>query len=478
MEYTRRRLLTLTGASGLTAIAGCGASSGPPEDDQEETYGTLTVPNASVTQIDATTQTATPTSTQTTTGPPPVKTETEKVASNDGDSGDRFGSAAALSDDGTTALIGAQYDDDPNGQFGGSAYVFERVDGEWSQQAKLATTEDAVSDFGSSVDLSSNGRTALIGAPSRRRKNGAAYIFTKANGSWIQQTKLTAGDDSNPEDRFGDSVALSADGSRALIGADQVQHPDREFTGAAYVFDRVDATWRQEHRLIPDDVDPSSSGVGIGIGLSGDGNTALVSKAGADGEPRSACIFSYSDEWVVGAETNGSWEQTGELTASDGEAGDRFAWTSALSPDGETILVGAYGDYSSTGRDGGSVYVFVRGEDGWQQQTKVVAAGSTNGGGFGRSLGLSNDGETAVISAWSRSEPNGEFAGAAFFLTSSDGEWEHQTVVAAGDGDSRDQFGTSTAISGSGEIALIGAVSDEDPNGGRAGSAYVFNWSG
>ena len=47
---------------------------------------------------------------------------------------------------------------------------------------------------------------------------GAAYVYTRAGGTWTQQRELTAADGASG-DRFGYSVALSGDGTTALVGA-------------------------------------------------------------------------------------------------------------------------------------------------------------------------------------------------------------------------------------------------------------------
>jgi hypothetical protein len=57
-----------------------------------------------------------------------------KLVASDGAYNDKFGSSVAL--DGNTAIIGAFLDDD-NGENSGSAYVFTRKYGEWTQRAKL-----------------------------------------------------------------------------------------------------------------------------------------------------------------------------------------------------------------------------------------------------------------------------------------------------------------------------------------------------
>ncbi|PSQ62958.1 MAG: PKD domain-containing protein [Halobacteriales archaeon SW_8_66_22] len=149
-----------------------------------------------------------------------------KLTADDGDINDSFGESLAL--EGSTILIGSG---------GDSPYVFERSDGNWSQQAKLtATDRDEDDAFGSDVAL--DGTTALIGDSFDADPNGplagSAYVFEKSDGNWSQQTKLSA-DDGDPNDEFGYSVALSGD--TALVGAFLDEDPHGLKAGSAYVFD-------------------------------------------------------------------------------------------------------------------------------------------------------------------------------------------------------------------------------------------------
>ena len=135
----------------------------------------------------------------------------------------RFGYSVALSGDGNTALIGGP-DDKTNV---GAAWVFTRSGSTWTQQGpKLtATDESGQGSFGGSVALSGDGNTALIGGPDDKTNVGAAWVFTRSGSTWTQQgPKLTASDGEGPG-FFGDSVALSADGDTALIGAPETTAP-------------------------------------------------------------------------------------------------------------------------------------------------------------------------------------------------------------------------------------------------------------
>ena len=99
-----------------------------------------------------------------------------KLTASDATASDNFGLGVALSGD--TAVVGAFLDDD-NGESSGSAYVFIRIAGVWTEQAKLLPADGASGDFfGRSVAL--DGNTAVIGAPhddDNGGNSGSAYVF-------------------------------------------------------------------------------------------------------------------------------------------------------------------------------------------------------------------------------------------------------------------------------------------------------------
>jgi hypothetical protein len=109
------------------------------------------------------------------------------------------------------------------------------------EQQKLTVSNAAGGgSFGVSVALSAGGETALIGdlsaeCPPVGGECGAAYVFVRHEGRWVEQQKLTASDAAFA-DFFGESVALSAGGKTALIGATLTDCPAGINCGAAYVF--------------------------------------------------------------------------------------------------------------------------------------------------------------------------------------------------------------------------------------------------
>ena len=205
---------------------------------------------------------------------PIVYQQQQKIQASDAQASDNFSyRSVSLSSDGNTALVGA-YLEDAGGSGAGAAYVFTRSNGTWTQQQKIQASDAQASDnFGFSVSLSSDGNTALVGAygeDAGGTNAGAAYVFTRSNGTWTQQQKIQASDP-QASDYFGYSVSLSGDGNTALVGA----HPEDTGFGAAYIFTRSNGTWSQNQKIQASDAETYDY-FGNSVSLSGDGNTALV----------------------------------------------------------------------------------------------------------------------------------------------------------------------------------------------------------
>ena len=221
--------------------------------------------------------------------------------------GGEFGFSMALSADGNTALIGAPFDSSNVG----TAFVFTRAAGVWTQQgAKLtATGGTANAQFGFSVALSADGNTALIGARLDGGGVGAAFVYTRTAGVWTQQgAKLTAtGETGNA--RLGSSVALSADGNTAFIGASL----DNANLGAAFVFIRTAGVWTQQGAKLTASGETGNGEFGFTVALSADGNTAVIGAVTDNSNVGAAFVFTR---------TAGIWTQQGAKLTATGETGN------------------------------------------------------------------------------------------------------------------------------------------------------------
>ena len=143
-----------------------------------------------------------------------------------------FGASVALSGDGSTALVGARGADGGNG----AASVFSDTSTGWVEQSPpLVGGAEGGEGFGGSVALSFNGSVAVIGAPDAANHRGNTWLFEREappGGGWgVAQEKLGAGLPGRGGVQFGSGVALSADAETVLVGA----HSD-ERSGAAWVF--------------------------------------------------------------------------------------------------------------------------------------------------------------------------------------------------------------------------------------------------
>ncbi len=397
----------------------------------------------------------------------------QKLTPSDGAAGEYFGDSVALSSDGNTALVGANYKTVGSNQGQGAAYVFVRSGGTWSRQQELTASDGASEDwFGASVALSGDGNTALVGAPGAVdwNRTGAAYVFTRSGGSWTQQQELTPSD-SAASDYFGFSVALSGNGNTALVGAFNENIGSNLFQGSAYVFTSVGGNWTQQQELAASDA-AAGDYFGYSVALSSDGSTALV---GAQYHAVKSNILQGAA--YVFTNSGGSWNQQAELTASDGVAYGVFGTAVALSSNGNTALVGAAPlSNLDTGPVYGAAYVFTQANGSWSQQAelsdpdKMPAQGSD---GFGMALTLSGDGNTALVGA---PEGGGPLGAAAYVFTNSGGSWSQQQRLGAFDVvPGNNYFGQSVALSSDGNTVLVGAPG-QGPQSPLApiGAAYVF----
>jgi hypothetical protein len=367
--------------------------------------------------------------------------------------GGKFGSSAALSADGRTALIGGYYDNDATG----AAWVFTRSGSTWKQQGpKLTAGKHA--EFGYSVALSGDGNTALIGSSNNNSQaRGAAWVFRRSGSTWTKQAELH-GTKSGPtvQDGFGMSVALSADGDTALIGAGTYTLFGSVYknVGSAFVFKRFGSTWKRQGKVLTGKAGAGAAGFGTVVALSRDGDTAVIGGAARNQASGAAWVFTRSGS---------TWTQQGsKLTAAGARGSAGFGCSVALSADGAAALIGACADSANAG----AAWMFTRSGTIWKQGPKLTATGGSPGGLFGFSAGLSADAKTAVIGG-----PGGKGGvGAAWVFTRSGSIWTQRGSELTASGKSGPaSFGYSVALSSDGKVAVIGGPNDS----GGVGAAWV-----
>ncbi len=355
------------------------------------------------------------------------------------------GNSVALSADGNTMAVGAPYES--SGAKG--------VNGNQNQAYVKASNPGLSDHFGASVVLSRDGNTMAVSAPWEASaakgvngnqnddsvpQAGAAYIFTRAGGTWTQQAYIKAsntgkadeGDTAGDGDQFGFSIALSGDGSTVAVGAitedsaaQQIngnQNDDSaQSAGAVYVYARTGNTWAQQAYVKSTSTEAGDL-FGFSAGLSADGNTLAVAAFDEDGSGRTINpphdnLSPGSGALYVFTRQNGTWSQQAYIKASRGETSDGFGFATAISEDGNTIAVGAGDEACLTPGINppgctddappqrganiwvGAAYVFVRAGTTWTEQAFIKANNARPYSSFGVRLALSGDGNTLAVAA-------------------------------------------------------------------------------
>ncbi len=435
--------------------------------------------------------------------------------------GDNFGGSVALSGD--TLVVGAwREDSDATGVDGdanndnafgsGAAYVFVREAGVWTQQAYLkASNTDQEDGFGSTVAIAED--IIVVGAPGEssnaqgvdgdQRDNsidsaGAAYVFKRVSGTWIQVAYLKTLDPGIFH-YFGTSVAVS--GESVVVGTAREGPAE---TGAAYVYVQEAGTWTLQARLTA-----SNAGIldhfGVSVGISGDtivigavqedgGSTGVDGNQLSNNAPDSGAAYVFT-------RTGGTWTQEAYLKSSNSEDEDRFGQSVAIFED--QVVVGAYfEDGNASGVNGdqgdnslsasGAAYVFVRESGSWTQRAYLKSSNPINADSFGISVATS--GNKVVIGAPNEDgtstgingPPNtggGFNSGAAYVFELDDETWSQRAYLKATNTGAIDLFGRTVTVSG--DTVVVGAAREDssaigvngdqsDNSSTAAGAAYSY----
>jgi Histone H3 K4-specific methyltransferase SET7 N-terminal len=365
------------------------------------------------------------------------------------------GISVALSADGNTAVVGGPYDNRSTG----AAWVFNRNGGVWTQQGSklVGTGAVEVARQGTSVALSADGNTAIVGGPYDNSFIGAVWVYTRSGDIWTQQGSKLVGTGAVESARQGTSVALSADGNTAIVGGPY----DNSFIGAVWVYTRSGDIWTQQGSKLVGTGAVESARQGTSVALSADGNTAIVGAVGDNSYAGAAWVFTRSGT---------VWTQQGSKLVGTGSVGNVVGqgFSVALSADGNTAILGGAGDNSYSG----AVWVYTRSGDIWTQQgSKLVGTGAVGYASQGHSVALSADGNTAIISG----PHDNSYTGAAWVYTRSGTAWTQQGSKLVGTGAvGSARQGSSIALSADGNTAIVGGISDNR----LAGASWVHSRSG
>lgn len=239
--------------------------------------------------------------------------------------------------------------------------------------------------------------------------------------------------------------------------------------GAAYVFERdlVDpSSWVEVRKLVASD---GEAGDEFGTSVAVSGDTIVVgarNDPGVSSQTGSAYVFSKD----AGGPSN--WGEVKKLRSADQTGVTRYG--TSVSVSGDSVVVGAM-QASPAGAQSGAAYVYDRDTGGvgnWGQTKELVASDAIALDWFGFSVSIDLD--TVAVGARCN-DAGGADAGAVYIYgrdVGGSGNWGEVTKIVAADAGAGDEFGMSVALDGS--TVLVGARFDDRDTDADLGAAYVF----
>lgn len=349
---------------------------------------------------------------------------------------DWFGNAVALSADGNRMVTGAFFNSEI-GEDGGQVRVFELTGNTWTQMGNDFNADAAFDRCGHAVAISDDGSRIAFSLPYNDNNGnfdpGQVRVFEWTGSNWVQMGNNIDGE--NFGDQFGQSLAMSADGSRLIAGA----HNNTDaglYAGHARVFKWDGNNWIQ----MGTDIDgvAAEDEFGWAVAMDAIGNRIAVSARGNDGSASNAGhvrIF----EW-----NNTDWVQVG--AAIDGENTEDYSGqTVALNGSGSRVAIGSMNN-DEVAEDAGNIRVFEWSAGSWTQIGSDID-GHAEDELLGRRIAFSPSGNMLAAQVWPSS--------VRIFL------WNGTSWIQSGDdftvGSQLDGFGGSLAFSADAKRLAIGA---------------------
>ncbi len=458
---------------------------------------------------------------------PSLWTQQQELTAIDGNVGDFFGSAIALS--GNMIIVGAYGDDIGSVANQGAAYVFTRLNptAEWQLVERL-TANDGSSDDNFGFAVAASGNRVVIGAPNKavgmNYSQGAIYVFTLTGSTW-SQVRIVAERGSTNE-LLGRSISFN--GLRILGGARGISDRSYRDVGGGYLFSLVGSSWLQVQKLT---INESRNTAWYGDSVALDGDYLLLATGqvpkiyvfhrssdttpswtqqqqvktigGAQGDQFGYSVSATSDRIVVGAPyqdkdgnmdqgaafvflkspTTNQWSQEQALFAFDGAAGDHFGSSVAMNANGNKIAIGAPDVDARRGPGQGAAYIFVRSltSPPWSEEQKLVGSATEAGDHFGSSISMNNEpsvNERVIVGVPMDDVGATVDQGSVytFFYSAFDTpSWSEEQQLIADDGATRSHFGHSVSLNG--DRVIVGAPDHRVGTNDAQGKAYVFSFS-
>lgn len=151
-----------------------------------------------------------------------------------------FGSAVAISANGTTFISGSPTDGESD-SFPKEVAIFRLDDNIWNKLGESIFEIDTSFLSGISVAISQDGNVIAIGSVSSSLSSGRVRIFKYENSSWIQIGEDISGNEF--QSSFGSTINLSNDGNTVIIG--NTVGPEETRNGEVEIYINDNNNWIQ-----------------------------------------------------------------------------------------------------------------------------------------------------------------------------------------------------------------------------------------
>lgn len=366
--------------------------------------------------------------------------QVDSLVQSDPDTFDNFGNAVAI--DGDVAVVGASTKSYAGLNYAGAVYVYRRIGGVWSEEAKLTVPVPEIHDnFGTAVAI--DGDVIVVGAPdfpvSSFNGTGRAWVFRRIAGTWTMEQELV------PSMASGDGAsgrAVAIDGNTIVVTtASWPLFSPR----IAVIFEHNGSSWVQ--------TDSISTPVGMSfaseVRLHGDRLAIDSPDESENGIPEVGAVYLYERQ-------GGVWNQVRRFSSpfpSDGE------WFGSGFDFEDDLFVAGAANASFQGQVGaGVLYAFRESGGVWQLEAEIEASLPTGGAGLGSVVAV--DAGNILSSSGTPSSGSPFLSGAGhLYRQGSPGQWEGGTAIYPVPGVQWMGFGSASALSG--DTALFSSFPGE-----------------
>ena len=262
--------------------------------------------------------------------------------------------------------------------------------------------------YGSAVAISEDGSTLVVGAPDASINYdgnlistcGAVYVYKNSNNSWVFVNKIY---NTSPiaRERFGRSVAISLDGSVIVVGAIGYN----TIGGSTYIIEAAAGSWSLAGKIAPTD-EMQDGDWGFKTCCSSDGNVIVTSSPSwtdpTSGSPNAGAVSVFRRQ-----QKTTPWANSGVFKLDTNATDYRFGYSIAIDATGDTLVVGNERSKLAPTNEGfASVYRY----DGLTYALFQKISNATYNGTFGHCVAISGDGARIVV-ATNASNGNESYVG-------------------------------------------------------------------